>query len=192
MPQCGEARTGRRGARSAAGGAGTGGDPAGASAPAARHRSCFRRTGVRRIAPHLPVLLGCLLVAVALVPGACRTTPAPPPAADPSPWQAAAARGVDFRAVGNEPGWFLELEDGVQIVLVTDYGRRRYEAPAPEPVVDEAARQVTFRTESRGQGMVVTLAPGPCEDTMSGEVFDTTVTVTIAGETLRGCGRALS
>lgn len=146
-----------------------------------------------RLARQLPAALGCLLAAAALLPGACRTAPsAPPPADDPSPWRAAAARGVDFRAVGNEPGWFLELDDGVQIVLVTDYGRRRVEAPAPEPAVDEAAREVTFRTQARGAPLVVTLAPGPCEDTMSGETFDTTVTVTYGGETLRGCGRALS
>jgi uncharacterized membrane protein len=86
----------------------------------------------------------------------------------------------------------LELDDGVQIVLVTDYGRRRYAMPATEPEVDEAARRVTFRTEGRGHRLVLTLAPGPCEDTMSDETFDTTVTVTIDGETLRGCGRALS
>ena len=148
---------------------------------------------MRKIAPHLPALLGCPLVALALLPGACRTAPPPPPAAgDPSPWEAAAARGIDFRAVGNEPGWFLELEDGVQIVLVTDYGRRRWTMPAPEPEVDEAARRVTFRTEGRGDRLVLTLAPGPCEDSMSGEAFDTTVTVAIAGETLHGCGRALS
>jgi putative lipoprotein len=153
---------------------------------------------VNRISPHLPVLLGCLLAAVALLPGACRTAPPAGPApGDPSPWEAAAARGIDFRATGNEPGWFLELDDGVQIVLVTDYGRRRYEMPAPEPQVDEAARRVTFHTAStlaggRGNRLVLTLAPGPCEDTMSGETFDTTVTVTIDGQTLHGCGRALS
>jgi putative lipoprotein len=149
--------------------------------------------GVNRLSRHLPAVLGCLLAAVALLPGACRTAPPAGPApADPSPWEAARARGVDFRATGNEPGWFLELDDGVQIVLVTDYGRRRYEMPAPEPEVDEAARRVTFRTEGRGNRLVLTLAPGPCEDTMSGESFDTTVTVTIDGETLHGCGRALS
>lgn len=148
---------------------------------------------MRKTTLHLPALLGCLLVAVALLPGACRTAaPPPPPATDPSPWEAAAARGVDFRAVGNEPGWFLELDDGVQIVLVRDYGRRRNAFPAPEPEVDEAARRVTFRTTAAGETLRVTLAPGPCEDTMSGEVFDTTVTVTIGGETLDGCGRALS
>lgn len=147
---------------------------------------------MRRIA-YLPALLGCLLVAVALLPGACRTAPpAGPAAGDPSPWEAARARGIDFRATGNEPGWFLELDDGVQIVLVTDYGRRRYEMPAPEPEVDETARRVTFRAESRGNRLVLVLAPGPCEDTMSDETFDTTVTVTIDGETLHGCGRALS
>jgi uncharacterized membrane protein len=148
---------------------------------------------MKNLAPALPALLGCLLVAVALLPAACRTAPpAPGPAADPSPWEAARARGVDFRAVGNEPGWFLELDDGVQIVLVSDYGRRRAEAPAPEPTVDEAAREITFSTAARGTSLVVTLSPGPCEDTMSGESFDTTVTVRYGGETLQGCGRALS
>ena len=28
------------------------------------------------------------------------------------PWQEAADRGVDFRAVGQEPGWFLEIDNG--------------------------------------------------------------------------------
>ncbi|HEX2164137.1 MAG TPA: hypothetical protein VHM02_09330 [Thermoanaerobaculia bacterium] len=150
---------------------------------------------MRRLAPQLPVALGCLLIAVALLPGACRTgapAPGPPFEPDPAVWEAAAARGVDFRAVGNEPGWFLELDDGVQIVLVTDYGRRRYELPAPEPEVDRDDRRVTFDTESGGRRLVLTLAPGPCEDTMSGEEFETTVTVTIDGETYHGCGRALS
>lgn len=178
MPRCGAGNRGvRRGRRASA---------------------LLGTVGVHRISPHLPVLLGCLLAVVALLPGACRTAPtAQTVPGDPSPWAAARARGVDFRATGNEPGWFLELDDGVQIVLVTDYGRRRYEMPAPEPQVDEAARRVTFRTAStlaggRGNRLVLTLAPGPCEDTMSGETFDTTVTVTIDGETLHGCGRALN
>ncbi|HUO86217.1 MAG TPA: hypothetical protein VM617_02410 [Thermoanaerobaculia bacterium] len=147
----------------------------------------------RSTSHRLTVAVGCLLAAVALLPGACRSTPTGPPfEPDPGVWQAAARRGVDFRAVGNEPGWFLELEDGVQIVLVTDYGSRRYEMPAVEPEIDEAARHVTFRSESGGRRLVLVLEPGPCEDTMSGERFENSVTVTIDGETLRGCGRALS
>jgi uncharacterized membrane protein len=31
----------------------------------------------------------------------------------------------------------------------------------------------------------------PCSDTMSGEKFETTVTVTTGEKTLKGCGRAL-
>ncbi|HEY6362032.1 MAG TPA: MliC family protein [Vicinamibacterales bacterium] len=31
------------------------------------------------------------------------------------PWQEARDRGVDFRAVGQEPGWHLEIDDGESI-----------------------------------------------------------------------------
>lgn len=48
-------------------------------------------------------------------------------------WEQAKLDGVDFRAVGNEPGWTLEIRWRERIVFVGDYGRSRYEFPAPEP-----------------------------------------------------------
>ena len=58
-------------------------------------------------------------------------------------WEAARDRGVIFRAVGQEPGWVLEVREE------------------------------------------------PCMDTMSGERFAMTATLTLNGATYDGCGRML-
>lgn len=36
-------------------------------------------------------------------------------------WEEAKLRGVGFRAVGDEPGWWLEIEPGKRILFLTDY-----------------------------------------------------------------------
>ena len=72
-----------------------------------------------------------LTVCVALLLGACRQAPAEPPApaaAPPDatlpiadvrdPWFEAAGRGIDFRAVGQEPGWSLEIDNERSMHLV--------------------------------------------------------------------------
>ncbi len=48
-------------------------------------------------------------------------------------WEKAKLAGADFRAVGNEPGWHLEILVGGRIVLVADYGATRIERPLPQP-----------------------------------------------------------
>ena len=87
-------------------------------------------------------------------------------------WHAAKLRGVAFRAVGQEPGWLLEITNGEAILLVED----------------KSARKTVFQT---GPGTSVTIEGIPCNDSMSGESFQTTVTVTLDGKTYTGCGRAL-
>ena len=50
-------------------------------------------------------------------------------------WHAAKLRGVAFRAIGQEPGWLLEMSTGDKILLVTDYGQTRIEYAYVEPEV---------------------------------------------------------
>ena len=38
-------------------------------------------------------------------------------------WEDAKLSGVDFRAVGNEPGWVLEIRDSESIRFEYDYGQ---------------------------------------------------------------------
>ncbi len=106
-------------------------------------------------------------------------------------WEHAKLSGADFRAVGNEPGWHLEILQQSRIVLVADYGAARYEFDLPEPTVDREARVTRYETSRDGHGLTLVLRAHRCRDTMSGEEFETEVVVTLDGRQLRGCGRAL-
>ena len=103
-------------------------------------------------------------------------------------WHAAKLRGVAFRAIGQEPGWLLEITNGEEILLVTDYGQNRNAYPYVEPQEDKAARKTVFPVDDTTR---VLIEGKPCTDSMSGESFEVTVTVTLGEKTLQGCGRAL-
>ncbi len=108
-----------------------------------------------------------------------------------SVWEDAKLRGADFRAVGNEPGWHLELFSSQPSVLVTDYGQRRlvFELSAPAPMAGMVGTR--FSGEADGATIGVTLTPGPCQDTMADLEYETRVEVRLDGQVLTGCGRAL-
>jgi uncharacterized membrane protein len=103
-------------------------------------------------------------------------------------WHKAKLRGVAFRAVGQEPGWLLEITNGEEILLVTDYGKSRNAYPYVEPREDKAVRKTVFQIDGHTS---VLIEGKPCSDTMSGESFEVTVTVMLGAKTLKGCGRAL-
>lgn len=105
------------------------------------------------------------------------------------PWERARRRGVDFRAVGNEPGWYLDIFEGDSLVAVTAYGEQRAATPYPESVREGNRTTYTARTEAHDLHIVI--EDTPCQDTMSGEAFENTVTMTLDGETYQGCGRSL-
>jgi uncharacterized membrane protein len=106
-------------------------------------------------------------------------------------WEHAKLNGAQFRAVGNEPGWHMEIARGERIVLVTDYGASRDTFPAPRPQVDRNALRSVYRVSDGEHQLVVTLEGRTCLDTMADESYGTTVTVVLDGRELRGCGRVL-
>ena len=59
-------------------------------------------------------------------------------------WEHAKLNGADFRAVGNEPPWYLEIMQMSTIVLYYGYGRERSEVPLPVPQVDTRARTTVW------------------------------------------------
>ena len=103
-------------------------------------------------------------------------------------WHAAKLRGVAFRAIGQEPGWLLEIINGEEILVVTNYGQAKESYAYVEPLEDKAARKTVFQIDADTR---VLIEGKPCTDSMSGESFEVTVTVTLGTETLKGCGRAL-
>jgi uncharacterized membrane protein len=106
-------------------------------------------------------------------------------------WEHAKLDGVDFRAVGNEPGWHLELRMKNRIDFVHDYGQKKISVPAPEPVTNQQSRSTRFDSVVNNDRVTVLLEGKRCFDSMSGEAFETTVTVILNDHTYRGCGRAL-
>jgi len=105
-------------------------------------------------------------------------------------WEHAKLSGVHFRAVGNEPGWYLEIGPE-RIVLVADYGASRFEFPAVEPGVDESNRTAVYETTGGEQRLSVTIETRRCTDAMSGESFESTVSVSLDARLLHGCGKSL-
>jgi uncharacterized membrane protein len=103
------------------------------------------------------------------------------------PWQEAADRGVDFRAVGQEPGWFLEIDKEKQIRLVYDYAEHELITPVPAPTLKGSSKAYDTTVESHR--LIILIADVPCTDVMSGEAFPRSVSVTIDSRTLRGCGK---
>ena len=103
------------------------------------------------------------------------------------PWQEAGDRGVDFRAVGQEPGWFLEIDNDKQIRVVYDYAEHQMVAPVPAPASKGNALVYDMMVDSRR--LRITIDDTPCNDVMSGEAFPRSVSVAIGTRMLHGCGR---
>lgn len=106
-----------------------------------------------------------------------------------SPWSAASARGVGFRAVGNEPGWLVELGTGQAPSLHAelDYGERRIDLARTDAAQDRfrgrTADGTTVELQARREA---------CQDDMSGEAFPASAVLTVGDRTYRGCGRFLT
>lgn len=104
-------------------------------------------------------------------------------------WHKAKLRGVAFRAIGQEPGWLLEITNDDEILLVTDYGETRTSMPYVKPIVYQNERRTQFVLDE--YNTVVEISGVPCQDVMSGEDFDITVTIKQTDRELQGCGRTL-
>lgn len=105
--------------------------------------------------------------------------------ARPSPWFDAAARGVRFRAVGNEPGWLLEVGHGEapDLAAELDYGERTVKVHALEPAGDGWTGET-----ADGTRVEVVVERTDCRDGMSGTRHEAIVQLRLGDATYRGCG----
>ena len=107
-------------------------------------------------------------------------------------WEHAKLNGADFRAIGNEPGWNLEVYEGsTRAVLITGYGSKRHEFDLLPPQIDRASATTIFSSSTVNPQITLKIVGKSCHDTMSGEQFESTVEINLDGKVLRGCGRAL-
>lgn len=108
-----------------------------------------------------------------------------------SPWDQAAERGVSFRAIGQEPGWLVEVQDGDEGASLTahlDYGQRLLE-------VAELSSEDANRYQGQaadGTSVVLTIEERDCADPMSGERFRAAASLAVGDQQYEGCGARLS
>jgi putative lipoprotein len=106
-------------------------------------------------------------------------------------WAAAQIRGVDFRALGQEPGWFIEIKEGGKTQYVGNYGKDSIAVATPDPQINEELQRTVYRPQTDERTLELIITNRPCTDSMSGHKFPQTVSVTIDNETYQGCGRYL-
>ncbi len=102
------------------------------------------------------------------------------------------ARDRDFRAIGQEPGWQLEIRMGSEMRFTYDYGKGSAVTPAARAELDAKTGTRTFHATAEANDLRVEVVPVRCEDTMSGKPFPATVTVTLNDRSFRGCGESLA
>lgn len=104
-------------------------------------------------------------------------------ARQPSPWNQALLRGVAFRAAGNEPGWFVEVDRGPKPPLRAslDYGERE---------LDLVARPMAsgFAARAGVEDVHLVVERRTCVDGMSGQRFEATATLQVGTRRYAGCG----
>lgn len=96
-------------------------------------------------------------------------------------------RAAAYRALGQEPGWSLEIAGG-RLIYLGDYGTVRIEMRAPE--ARPAFNGHRYEAREGGRSLTVDVTHRLCHDGMSGRAFADTVLVIADGREVRGCGGA--
>ena len=113
----------------------------------------------------------------------CRLNPAR------APWEDARRRGIDFRAIGNEPGWSLEIRGNESLLFVGDYGASKFLFNVLTRT--GGSEQVLYEARQGDDYINVTVEENACADSMSGERSPFTVVVQLNDRRYPGCGRKL-
>ena len=104
-----------------------------------------------------------------------------------------ATGGPDFMALGKNPDWHLEIiNEGSRIIFTTDEGvyEHRYTTLGPSLYRDELT--TVYQVPSKDHMMNVTVRGRACQDSVTGKLYDTTVTVMFDGFPYAGCGDVLN
>jgi membrane-bound inhibitor of C-type lysozyme len=101
----------------------------------------------------------------------------------------ARVRGVAFRALGNEPGWVLEVGPGPRLSWTTNFGELRYDFDQATASTTDGA--VTYVAQQGTNAIKATVRVERCVD--DGEIeFDHAAIVEFEGQQYRGCGSRLN
>lgn len=106
-------------------------------------------------------------------------------------WEQAKEEGVHFRAVGNEPGWLVEVRDDKRIKFVNDYGDLEIKAPVDDLWLGPAGEDKIYYVENEAVQFQVIIMKKSYQDTMSDESYPYQVRVVFPNKSYVGGGRLL-
>jgi len=112
-------------------------------------------------------------------------------AAEMDPWEKAAEAGVEFRAVGNEPGWWVEISEDKSVKFVNHSGELEIKVPVDDIWFGPEGEDKIYYIENDVIPFQVILMRKEYQDTMSGEMFPYQVRVIFPEKSYTGGGRLL-
>ena len=104
-------------------------------------------------------------------------------------FERAKLNGVAFRAIGNEPGWILEITSDKQVLFLTNLGQDKTYFEVIEKFSDYSSTE--YEMHSNNNIMHVRIENSRCRDTMVDRVYESTVYINFDGVNMKGCGKAL-
>ena len=112
---------------------------------------------------------------------------------DSTSWIEAERRGVDYRAVGKDPDWALEIIAGGEVRFLDGRTSRTYrgDPPGEAPWGDRSIFATEARSDTTARELIVSIRRKPCRDSVLREDLDTRVTVTLDRARYHGCGKNL-
>lgn len=107
-------------------------------------------------------------------------------------WQEAKAEGVQFRAVGNEPGWLVEIREDQRIKFVNNYGDLELKAPVDDLWIGPVGEDKIYYVENDAIQFQVIVMKKDYQDSMSGEKLPYQVRVVFPNKSYVGGGKLLA
>ncbi len=104
--------------------------------------------------------------------------------------------GIDFYAIGQEPGWSLDM-DTAKIYRFRTMEGHEINTPPVAGTISNDGKVISYYASVEMGKMYITITKEPCTDVMSGEPFSCRVQVRVKRgidkdfKTYNGCGRFL-
>src|SRR5690606_22467122 len=101
-------------------------------------------------------------------------------------WENLREAQIVYRALGQEPGWMLDIHTTRRALLVLDYGERAIQFDLPYRYIRPSS--AAYEGQGTDEDIAITISDGPCEDSRSGQPFPERVEVRVGERRLSGCG----
>ncbi|SFL62310.1 hypothetical protein [Halanaerobium salsuginis] len=106
-------------------------------------------------------------------------------------WEQAKAAGVQFRGIGNEPDWLVEIRQDQMIKFINDSGKLEVKAPVDDMWIGPAGEDKIYYVENDAIQFQVIIMKKPYQDQISGEKFPYQVRVVFPNKSYTGGGKLL-